>query len=284
MIKRKFLICCFIFIISWAIPAFAELRIGSFNVNHMGNKRYSNYDGIADIINGENFSIVALQEISSENGVKELINSLGGSWKYVVTKEPCNGECFAFIWDTDKKIDIESSSIWEKDTPLKRPPFIAGFRNGIKLYWLANVHIYHGKSGNESKERRIMEIQELERIYISVDKTLGYTILLGDFNMSTKEINTIQLPFKCYQEKETTLNKNDGYHSNYDHFCFNDKVYNELKPILSRVKAPQIYYDNDFVKYQAEISDHVPIRMNIGGNNGIIGKGKVAFKELLNKW
>ena len=141
MLKRKPLVYSLILLIFFSLPAIAGLRIGSFNVNHMGGSRYTNYDGIAKIINGEQYSIVALQEVSSEKGLIDLIESLGGGWKYIVTDEPCNGECFAFLWDTNKKIDLDTYSIWQKDTPLdndniKRPPFVAGFRQGTKMFWL----------------------------------------------------------------------------------------------------------------------------------------------------
>ena len=144
----------------------AQLSIGSFNLKHLGGQGIKNYEKIANIIDKEGLSIVALQEISSHNGVRELVNNLGNGWEYNVTEEPCNGECLAFIWKGDKKLALESTTLWQKNTPLKRPPYIAEFRNGTRIFWFVNVHIVHGTTVGE----RELEIDELKRIYISVDK------------------------------------------------------------------------------------------------------------------
>jgi endonuclease/exonuclease/phosphatase family metal-dependent hydrolase len=59
--------------------------VGSFNTRYLGGNTEKDIQAIAKIIKGENFSVVALQEVTSEDGLIELRNALGASWEYVVS-------------------------------------------------------------------------------------------------------------------------------------------------------------------------------------------------------
>ena len=77
------------------------------------------------------------------------------------------------------------------------------------------------------------------------------------------------------QESPTTLNrvqKEDGSYSStgytendYDHFSLTKELQNKLSANADRVDAVNIYYsgDNKFEMYRKQVSDHVPIKLDI---------------------
>lgn len=55
-----------------------------------------------------------------------------------------------------------------------------------------------------------------------------------------------------------------GYASNYDHFSYDqDAIGHVVKKKPRRIKAVQLYCNDDYEKYYKEISDHIPIVMEL---------------------
>lgn len=287
---KFFLITIFFFLLISNV--FAELRIGSFNTKFLGCNSCKDVQKLSKIIKNEDFSIVALQEVLNEGGVVDLVNYLGKGWEYIVS-EPVGRnkkEYYAFIWRGDKKVGLGSSLLWNDSTDdFIREPFIAEFYHNSKIYWLINIHILFKNQNSDGIKARIREIKKLEKVFTWVNKTTkisgnnSYTIILGDFNLSTKDINQLALPFRSYQDDETTISYKKGrYASNYDHFCLSEDDYYRLKkPDILRVDAPKEYLKNDFKEYWKKVSDHVPIRMDIDKKTGLLVKGKDALKGLI---
>lgn len=119
--------------------------------------------------------------------------------------------------------------------------------------------------------------------------TNPYTIILGDYNLNlrTSEVSLATIPdvvcfnargehvediltenciYTCQKEK-SSLGKSD-YANNYDHFSFNNKVKN-LVTEVKRVDGVEKYTDPSgtveerFAEFKKEVSDHVPIILEI---------------------
>lgn len=127
-----------------------------------------------------------------------------------------------------------------------------------------------------------------------------FTVLLGDYNLvlcgdGPKLWNELFLDRYDYrtkdgdkmefvQEKETTLKQPKGavkieedyadqdvikegdtsfYSRNYDHFGYDENLKVKYKVKPSRVDALYKYYNNDLEEYRRNISDHVPIKLEI---------------------
>ena len=116
----------------------------------------------------------------------------------------------------------------------------------------------------------------------------SYTILLGDYNMNLQRIWTkkpwIEVPsdgmivgdkrIVTVQDQLTTLKKpknsgdrTSGYQDNFDHFSYNVRRLSALQPACRRVDVVgsgtyPIYY-GDYDRYREEISDHIPIVLEI---------------------
>lgn len=116
----------------------------------------------------------------------------------------------------------------------------------------------------------------------------AYTFLLGDYNINLnrpengypylrEDFFTVNdrghnRTVKTVQDKKTSLKvvyegeeiPKEIYASNYDHFSFDvDKAEHVIKGEADRIEAVKIYEDGDLIKYRKEISDHVPIFIDI---------------------
>ena len=141
-----------------------------------------------------------------------------------------------------------------------------------------------------------------KKIYprISMERKYGnnreaYTIVLGDYNLNLykyrgeaeKRINkntyisamkqvgmqkliTIQdelttLKSRTTDELSADDNPSRGYSQNYDHFSFDlDRFEKDgIKYNGKRIDAVRKYYNDDFEIYRMEISDHIPISLEV---------------------
>ena len=58
-------------------------------------------------------------------------------------------------------------------------------------------------------------------------------------------------------------NSSDYYSKDYDHFSYDEERFDGVKVVISRVDALRKYYNNRLDDYRREISDHVPIKIEI---------------------
>lgn len=110
----------------------------------------------------------------------------------------------------------------------------------------------------------------------------AYTVLTGDYNMLpnwfeecdsdpwftekcegrrmttvVSELTTLRQP------KQADLDKK-GYRFSVDHFTYDAKAFEGVSVVPSRVDAPAKYCGGNFREYRETVSDHVPIRLEIG--------------------
>lgn len=150
---------------------------------------------------------------------------------------------------------------------------------------------------------RRMEMKVLaEEVYRRVSsKRYGtnlpaYTILMGDYNLclagggtpvideiieitESRRLRTVQRERTSLKQTALTYctpdlnmehdvdvkceNDFDNYSSNYDHFSYEVDLDEKMRLIVSRVEALGKYYGADLEAYRREISDHVPIKLEI---------------------
>lgn len=115
----------------------------------------------------------------------------------------------------------------------------------------------------------------------------AYTILMGDYNLNlnrewtsgpylqelveiddgryTYKIRTVQDQLTTVKNR-SRLNPDEpvrGYANNYDHFSYDEDRFSDLHPKVKRVDTVRKYCGDDFEKHKKEISDHVPISIEI---------------------
>lgn len=118
----------------------------------------------------------------------------------------------------------------------------------------------------------------------------AYTFLVGDYNINLWRVgydypcipigdivyaierNGNQRPIKTIQDKKTSLKQIDEeqevpvdiYANNFDHFSFDiNKTEHVVRGTSERIEVVAKYYNKDLRKYRYEVSDHVPIFMEI---------------------
>lgn len=167
---------------------------------------------------------------------------------------------------------------------------------------LINTHIRYGKGSLDASVLANENQMRLNEFNLLASKILpkctdirtgqempAYTFLLGDYNISlnrpytgypylkedvlivndrghSRNIITIQdklSSLKQIREGEN-IPPDDIYANNYDHFSYDEgKIGHVVKEEAVRIEAVKLYEDGDLSKYRKEISDHVPISLEI---------------------
>lgn len=161
-------------------------------------------------------------------------------------------------------------------------------RGGFWELRLINIHIYFGDTSLLSVQKRQEEFSKLvQDIYPQIsqkrygDFRPAYTIAMGDYNLNIfRPQNVVQSRaylneiYNCHdgrddyqvitiQDERTTLKGNGEYANNYDHFTFSPELAPFSDKSYYRVDAITKYCNGDFEYYNANISDHLPIVMEI---------------------
>lgn len=319
------------------------IKIGSFNMykfNFRSDAEISkNIGKIVEIIKGEDFDILALQEVFNETVISRcLMPYLGDGWDYrwdcPISRSKQAAEGYAYLWKKTKfrlatglregerslelsKLSPQAKAVFEARIQanykqdkmlyqgrLVRDPFYARFESlqGWFEIRLINTHIMFSDNSDDSEvalsdaAKRTREFQILTEIYRQLaDKQYrssrpAYTILLGDYNLNLNRTWT-KAPYleeiieskdrngqisKCLitiQDQLTTLKGRSssrpdesarGYANNYDHFTY-DKIRFDgiaVSP-AQRIDTVRKYYADNFELHRKEISDHIPICMEI---------------------
>ncbi len=174
------------------------------------------FENIAAIIRKENFDVIALQEVLSEQALKELLRHLGptweGRWEFPHKSASSAAEGYAFLWnsrtmgltvnDYGKEFEPRILNQYRIDrksgqTELIRNPYYGRFTPRLlpKVeFRLINVHFRFSKNNElefSAVKQRKNEFGVLtEAIYPKYeDKRYGnnnaaYTFILGDYNLN----------------------------------------------------------------------------------------------------
>jgi endonuclease/exonuclease/phosphatase family metal-dependent hydrolase len=138
----------------------------------------------------------------------------------------------------------------------------------------------HLCSPAEDKAARLKEYNLVaEEVHTRINKKRygdnrpAYTIVLGDYNMPFAWCHEYERSAEnqvifTEQEEETTLSREDSFANNYDHFSYDMIRFADIELRIERVNAVEKYYKNDFANYRKQISDHVPIKMELELNSG----------------
>lgn len=199
-----------------------------------------------------------------------------------------------------KQYRIDRSS---GQTDLVREPFFARFYpvGGGAPYIeirIINTHIRFSKNGDSENETDsigaiAMRKNEFNVLVKSIyakeayNKTYGnnrphYAILLGDYNLNhpnseakspylIESFEIMDGPKKrvitTVQKDLTTLKKvqdeRNHFANNYDHFTYDEELFDDVIISSSRVEAIKKYCNDDYEKYAKEVSDHLPICMSL---------------------
>jgi endonuclease/exonuclease/phosphatase family metal-dependent hydrolase len=220
------------------------LLLATWNIREFGrNKMFGprlpeSLHYIAEIIN--HFDLVAIQEVKENLAdLRHLVEILGAWWEYIVTDvvagDAGNTERIAFLYDTRKvKFDHMAGELTLPETKitnrqLARTPYFCSFRTGWRRFSLCSVHIYYGES-QRVDPRRLEEIERLAEFLANKNTRRQKDdngepesiIVLGDFNIFSREDETFKALVKHGFVVPETGATNLGADKHFDQIAFHD--------------------------------------------------------------
>ncbi len=187
------------------------LLLATWNIRDFDSNKYKHgprlpesFFYIAEIISA--FDVVAVQEVYRNlRALKKVMGILGPDWDYMVTDvaegQSGNLERMAFVFDRSKvlfrnqvgEVALPREKLISGEWPFARTPFFVSFQSGWFAFNLCTVHIYFGDDSGEKLARRVAEIGEIARFLSRrAKKEPGNFVLLGDFNITSPEHETMQ--------------------------------------------------------------------------------------------
>lgn len=259
---------CLIFFL-FSIASFGQIKICSWNVENLGNSKSDSI--IAFIANTlQSYDVVALQEVVAGHGgaqavakLAEELNRKGSQWDYRVS-DPTTGssyktERYAFLWKTSK-IKLRGNAWLEQKYNLEidREPYLATFQYSEKMFTLVN---FHAITKSRQPETEIKYFKFLPNEYPNLN-----LIFAGDFNCP--QSHTVFIPLRkmgyqsVFENQKTSLKKEchqgECLASEFDNFWYHSE-----RVSINNLKVIKFYTHFESLKEAREISDHIPITVEI---------------------
>lgn len=265
MMKLKVLLIFF----NLTVTLTAQVKILTWNVENLGSsKSDSTITYIANTV--KDYDIIALQEVVAGYGGAQAVaklagelNRKGAKWDYAISdptsSSAYNTERYAFLWKT-AKVRLVNKPWLEKKYGLliDREPYYATFECQKKQFTLAN---FHAITKSKQPETEIKHFKNLPGQYPYLN-----IIFLGDFNCP--QSHSVFNPLKkmgyrsAFIGQKTSLKmacKEGNCLSNE----FDNIWYNNNTVVINNPKAIHFYKDfDDFVKAR-EVSDHIPLTIEL---------------------
>lgn len=270
-------------------------KIGSFNVGGPIPLILTDAEAVADVIERHHLDIIAFQDM--QGNVTEIVNKFCktvcnnlNSFDYRSGRGMSADRSFAFLWKTNKVELMEEPIIYERyrtnfanEWSFKRDPLLGRFRtiNGYEIR-LINTHLFF-----TDIQQRLSECARITGdVYYSIasiiPESIGtkvFTLALGDYNLDCGVCNKISLEnnftnLVTVQEGCTTLkkygNKDEGFvstglsNNSYDHFTYDkNKVESAIRAAPTAINVPIESFGGNYTKYFNDVSDHIPIIIEI---------------------
>lgn len=254
------------------LVAKAQLKTLSWNVENLGSsKTDSTIVFIANTI--RDYDLVALQEVVAGDGgaqavakLADELNRKGSKWDYVVS-DPTTGssyktERYAFIWKTSKvKLIGDPWLEYKYQQEIDREPFYGTFEYKGRQFTLVN---FHAITKSKQPETEIKYFKFLPAEYPALN-----LLFVGDFNCP--QSHTVFNPLRkmgwqnAFENQKTSLKKEckgtTCLASEFDNIW-----YQASKVTLSNAKVLHFYESFATLKEAREVSDHIPIAVELVAN------------------
>lgn len=247
----------------------AQFKTLSWNLENFGkSKSDSTITFVANTI--KDYDLVAIQEVVAGYGgaqavaiLADELNRKGSKWDYVVSDPTSSSayktERYAFLWKTSKVKKIGRAWLEQKyHLEIDREPYYCTFEYNGKQFTLAN---FHAITKSKQPETEIKYFKFLPAAYPNLN-----LIFIGDFNCP--QSHTVFNPLRkmgyinVFENQKTSLKKDcDG--NNCLASEFDNIWYNEAKVTMKNNKALLFYKSFTTLKEAREVSDHIPITVEL---------------------
>jgi endonuclease/exonuclease/phosphatase family metal-dependent hydrolase len=267
----------FLLALSFLQNAYADVTIGTWNLEHLSVRPNKDFQGIAKVAQKADF--LAVQELMNEDALEalalELTKQTGKHWSAMASHavgRKSYKEMYGFVW-RDDVVAYEDGAVTylDRQDTFEREPYSARFKS-IKdgtTFVVATVHILYGKSQSD----RASEITALSDYWSWLKDTYpgnNQIMLMGDFNTppTSPAWDNLDASAKpLVLNGASTLSTTDGKFANlYDNIFVS-------KNTAIRVNDVQVFNYPKFLgmthaKGRDSVSDHAPIFLNASFSGG----------------
>lgn len=256
-----------------AMPAWGDITIASWSIRNSGWDNGKHFGKVGHI--GSTFDFLAVQEIMSEEGGRQLHRALeaesGESWDYLLSHLIGRGsyrEAYGFFWRESAVEYVDGAVVFlDSANVFSREPMSARFRSRLTgtTFAIGNIHVLYGNSVRD----RLPEINALADYWEWLAEVYPGTprLLVGDFNLDSRHaafqpLLERQAVAAVYDGNGTTLSTIDGrYPNHYDHIFKEAGAFNVTSRGIMR-------FPNEMGMTNARardvVSDHVPVWIALG--------------------
>ena len=259
-------------------------KVATFNTLHLGWNNNKDFVKLASIIN--NFDLVALEEVMSEDGLVELTNNLNNvsdkNWNYHISDKKVGRssykEYYGFVYNENVEF-LESEGFYPDTNDIyERDPYAASFKVNNFDFTFVTLHSIYG----DSKSERQMEASHLDDVYVyyqNMNKNENDIFIGGDFNLSAVDqafdlVNLDEIDFALKPIKKTTVGLYN-LASAYDNIWYSKYT--------TEILETEVYdfTNNDYETIRKFVSDHLPVYMllNTTIDNDIVETGVIGFSN-----
>lgn len=256
-----------LFFVSFSV--FSQVKLLSWNIENFGkSKSDSTLIYIANTI--KNYDIVAIQEVVAGYGgaqavakLADELNRTGSKWDYTISDPTSSSayktERYAFLWKTSKVKKIGKAWLEKKyHLEIDREPYYCTFDYNGKQFTIAN---FHAITKSKQPETEIKYFKFLPSLYPELN-----LLFVGDFNCPQshsvfnplKKMGYVSAFIKQKTSLKKTCNNNDCLASEFDNIWYNSSKIN-----CSNAKVIHFYESFETLNQAREISDHIPISIEI---------------------
>jgi deoxyribonuclease-1-like protein len=255
-----------------------RLRIGSFNMLHVGERKDKDYERLARIV--AQFDLCGVLELENEQALRDLTAALGAGFSHVISdreagdpERPGTFEFYGFVFRSSKVTPLDSPTGFFEDTDstFSREPYFTSFRAG---HFDFTMLLLHAESpGNTSS--LTSELEHLPNVFQFVqdlDPNENDVLIAGDFNRSpsTKSggatpawrpfLAVPQMDCVIPDEALTSLSSNPtGFANHYDEICLVRDATREFSGAGGAFDFVAAMFEGRNTPAKKFVSDHLPV-------------------------
>jgi len=274
----------------------STLDVITWNIEHFPKNGQTTIDYVTQIVEALDADVIALQEISEETWLNQLVENLDG-WEGYYAYDQYVG--LAYIYRTAVIEDVDIFEIYtDKNRELPRAPLVMEMNYAGEHYVIINNHFKCCGDGymdiNEpwDEETRRFDACNLIDEYIVDNYTNSKVTLLGDLNdvLTDSPANNV---FEVFIDDPDNYlfvdmgiaegNNNDWSYptwpSHLDHILITNELFDEYSNNGSQVETIRLDdYFSSWYGYDNNVSDHRPVGVKIK-TNASLGIDDIAVAD-----
>jgi hypothetical protein len=260
-------------------PAGAGLvRIGSFNMLHVGERAEKDYGKLARIV--RQFDLCGVLELENEQALRELTAALGSGFQYVISEREAGDpsrkgtfEFYGFVYRSSKVAPVDGPLGFfpDEDGVFSREPFFASFGSGRFDFTMTLLHAESpGNSANLTRE--LEHLPDVFDYVQTLDPNENDVLLAGDFNRPPSTASGRPTPawraFLSFPQVDcvipdsalTSLSSNPtGFANHYDDICLVRDATREFTGASGSFDFVTAMFDGQNAPAKKLVSDHLPV-------------------------